>query len=172
MIFIRFFDLLISKGYDEPLTTVAFCDDPLEIEWAETDKLEPVQSSKATSLAIAISVRFHQSSSSSTFLFLSFPGEVYIRFFDLSAGLSADRESDSISSTFPLLSFPKAVYIRFLDLSAALPADRESLIRFHQPSSFSLFRRQSIFDSSIFQPVFLPVASPIRFHPPSSFSLF
>lgn len=39
---------IYQKGYEGPLTAVAFCDEPLEIEWAETDKLEPVQSSKAT----------------------------------------------------------------------------------------------------------------------------
>lgn len=40
---------IYQNGYEgSKVTPIAFCDDPLEIEWAETDKLEPVQSSSAT----------------------------------------------------------------------------------------------------------------------------
>lgn len=41
--------LIYQDGYTgSKVTPIAFCDEPLEIEWAETDKLEPVQSSSAT----------------------------------------------------------------------------------------------------------------------------
>ncbi len=38
---------IFQEGYAGTVTTVAFTDSPLEIEWKETDKLEPVQSSSA-----------------------------------------------------------------------------------------------------------------------------
>lgn len=34
--------------YEGPVQDIAFCSTPLDIEWPETDKLEPVQSSRAT----------------------------------------------------------------------------------------------------------------------------
>lgn len=37
-----------QEDYTGAITNVAFCDAPIEIEWADTDKLEPVQSSRAT----------------------------------------------------------------------------------------------------------------------------
>lgn len=37
-----------QEDYKGASTHVAFCDTPIEIEWADTDKLEPVQSSRAT----------------------------------------------------------------------------------------------------------------------------
>lgn len=39
---------LLQEGFMGKASTVAFGSAPLEIEWTETDKLEPVQSSKAT----------------------------------------------------------------------------------------------------------------------------
>lgn len=39
---------IYQEGYTGNVTDIAFCDTPITIEWAETDKLEPVQSSKAT----------------------------------------------------------------------------------------------------------------------------
>lgn len=39
---------IYQQGYMGGVSTVAFCTDPLQIEWPETDKLEPVQSSNAT----------------------------------------------------------------------------------------------------------------------------
>lgn len=39
---------LWQEGYEGDVQTVAFCSQPLEIEWPETDKLEPVQGSRAT----------------------------------------------------------------------------------------------------------------------------
>lgn len=37
-----------QEGYSGEIVEVAFCKNPLDIEWPETDKLEPVQSSRAT----------------------------------------------------------------------------------------------------------------------------
>ena len=39
---------IYQEGYSGQVSDIAFCEDPLEIEWPETDKLEPVQSSNAT----------------------------------------------------------------------------------------------------------------------------
>lgn len=39
---------IYQEGYSGIVSDIAFCDEPLEIEWPETDKLEPVQSSNAT----------------------------------------------------------------------------------------------------------------------------
>lgn len=39
---------IFQKGYVGAVTAVAFCDDPLLIEWPEVDKMEPVMSSNAT----------------------------------------------------------------------------------------------------------------------------
>lgn len=37
-----------QEGYSGQVQDIAFCEEPLEIEWTETDKLEPVLSSNAT----------------------------------------------------------------------------------------------------------------------------
>ena len=37
-----------QEGYSGQVQDIAFCEEPLEIEWTETDKLEPVVSSNAT----------------------------------------------------------------------------------------------------------------------------
>lgn len=37
-----------QEDYTGPVTDIAFCETPVEIEWSETDKLEPVQSSRTT----------------------------------------------------------------------------------------------------------------------------
>ena len=39
---------IYQKDYAGAVSMVAFCEDPLEIEWQEVDKLEPVASSAAT----------------------------------------------------------------------------------------------------------------------------
>lgn len=39
---------IYQQGYVGAVTEVAFCDDPLMIEWPEVDKMEPVMSSNAT----------------------------------------------------------------------------------------------------------------------------
>lgn len=39
---------IYQDGYLGNVSDIAFCDEPLEIEWQEVDKLEPVQSSNAT----------------------------------------------------------------------------------------------------------------------------
>lgn len=39
---------ILQEGYSGIISDIAFCANPLEIEWPETDKLEPVQSSRAT----------------------------------------------------------------------------------------------------------------------------
>lgn len=39
---------IYQEGYSGLLSDIAFCEEPLEIEWPETDKMEPVQSSNAT----------------------------------------------------------------------------------------------------------------------------
>ena len=39
---------IYQEGYSGDVTDIAFCSDPLVIEWPEVDKIEPVQSSNAT----------------------------------------------------------------------------------------------------------------------------
>ena len=39
---------IYEEGYLGSVFGIAFCEEPLEIEWPETDKLEPVQSANAT----------------------------------------------------------------------------------------------------------------------------
>ncbi|MGM9798802.1 MAG: hypothetical protein ACI3ZY_14730 [Parabacteroides sp.] len=38
---------ILKDGYEGDVNEIAFCEDPLTIEWTEVDKLEPVMSSSA-----------------------------------------------------------------------------------------------------------------------------
>ena len=46
-----------QEGYSGQVQDIAFCEEPLEIEWTETDKLEPVVSSNATLRLYSVSDR-------------------------------------------------------------------------------------------------------------------